>query len=231
MRRFLPALLIFFAAASFADEQIVTAFNATYSLHKGSLQVGEANLSMAQNDANMHWQLSSKATGIYALLTSKKPYSESTLKRSGNDYQLASISVSDNHKDQVTESAQFNWRDKKLDVQRKGKSKVLTLGNSVFDYLSIHWLSAQMTLNAVSKTEIDFYRKGKLVKSTLKLIGLSKINIDDKSRSLRLYEQSFKASKTTYQYYYDLKNPLLPIKIERIKPGKDSTVMIFKHLN
>ena len=231
MRSFLLGLLIILSSASFADAQTVTAFSATYSLHKGGLQLGEADLSMEQADTNMRWQLSSRATGMYALLTNKEPYSESILKSSGNDYQLASITVSGNRKNQPTESARFNWSEKKLEVQRKSKSKVLTLKNRVFDYLSIHWLSAQMTLNAGSKTEIDFYRKGKLVKSTLKLIGMSKINTKDKRLSVRLYEQSFKKSKTTYQYYYDLKNPLLPIKIERIKPGKDSTIMLFKHLN
>lgn len=231
MRSFLLGLLIFFASSSLADEQTIKPFNATYSLHKGGLQVGEADLSMEQADTNMRWQLSSRATGIYALLTDKKPYSESILKSSDDDYHLASISVSGNRKDQPTESARFNWPDKSLEVQRKGKSKVLALRNNVFDYLSIHWLSAQMTLNAGSKTEIDFYRKGELVKSTLKMIGVSKINTQDKIRSVRLYEQKFKKSKTIYQYYYDLKNPLLPIKIERIKPGKDSTIMLFKHLN
>ncbi len=231
MRSFLLGLLIFFASASLADAQAITAFSATYTLHKGGLQVGEADLSMEQLDGNMRWQLNSRATGMYALLTDKKPYSESILKSLGNDYQLSSVTVSSNRKNQPTESAQFNWSKNKLEVQRKGKSKVLTLKNSVFDYLSIHWLSAQMTINAGAKTEIDFYRKGKLVKSTLKLIGESEINTKDKSRSVRLYEQSFNKSKTIYQYYYDLKNPLLPIKIERIKPGKDSTILLFKHLN
>jgi hypothetical protein len=231
MRSLLLCLLIFVASAGLAGEQAISAFSATYTLHKGGLQVGEADLSMEQLDGNMRWQLSSRATGMYALLTSKKPYSESFLKSAGNDYQLASVTVSGNREDQPTESARFNWSENKLEVQRKGKSKVLTLKNNVFDYLSIHWLSAQMTINAGSKTEIDFYRKGKLVKSSLKLIGVSEINTKDKTRSVRLYEQSFKKSKTRYQYYYDLKNPLLPIKIERIKPGKDSTIMLFKHLN
>ena len=88
-----------------------------------------------------------------------------------------------------------------------------------------------MTINSGSKTEFDFYRKGKLAKSTLKLIGVPEINTKDKTRSVRLYEQSFKNSKTKYLYYYDLKNPLLPIKIERIKSGKDRTILLFKHLN
>jgi len=227
----LLGLLIFFAPAGLADTPAISAFNATYSLHMGGLKVGEANLSVEQLDANMRWQLSSKATGIFALLTGKKPYSESILNSSGNAYQLASITVSDNRKDQPTESVRFNWPEKKLEVQRKGKSEVLTLTNSVYDYLSIHWLSAQMTLNADSKTEVDFYLKGKLVKSTLKFIGVTDINIRDKSLSVRLYEQTFNNSKTRYEYYYDLKNPLLPIKIEQFKPGKDSTIMLFKHLN
>ena len=231
MRSLLLGLLIICSSVGLADEQTITAFNATYTLHKGGLKVGESDLSMEQLDAGILWQLSSRATGIYALLTDKESYSKSILEASGNDYQLTSIMVSDNREAQPTESAFFNWPENKLEVQRKGKSKVLVLRNSVFDYLSIHWLSSQMTINAGSKAEIDFYRKGKLVKSMLELIGVTEIHIKDKIRSVRLYEQSFKKSKTRYQYYYDLKNPLLPIKIERVKPGKDTTILLFDKLN
>ena len=231
MRSFLLALIIIVAPAGQANEPIISAFSATYSLHKGGLQVGEADLSMEQHDGHMRWQLSSRASGIYALLTEKEPYSESILKKSKSDYQLTSITVSSNRKDQPTETAEFNWSSNRLKVNRKNKSKTLKLKNNVFDYLSIHWLSAQMTIYAGTKSEITFYRKGKLLKSTLESKGIVEINTKDQSKSVHLYEQSFKKSKTRYRYYYDLENPLLPIKIERIKPGKDSNILLFKHLN
>jgi len=231
MLKLILGLLLLSSATCFAGEPTIAAFSATYKLYKGESEVGESELSMQLSDRRVRWQLSSRATGIYAILSNKKPYSESILKRAGDSYQLASIQVSDDGKDKPEESALFDWQKKTIEVERKGKSRVLDLGNAVFDYLSIHWFSAQMTLDATKQSTVAFYRKGKLVKSTLKLIGVSEVNLGSQTRSLRLYEQSFENSKTRYHYYYDLQNPSLPIKIERIKPGKDNTTLIFNQFN
>jgi len=230
MRNFLAGLflLIFLPFGSLAAEPSIESFSAVYTLYKGGLKVGESELTVERFDSGMRWQLNSHASGMYALLTNKKPYSESVLQRSGKIFQLASIEVSNNRQDQPIETARFDWHKKNLNVHRKGKSKELKLASSVFDYLSIHWLSAQMTINNSTKTDFDFYRKGKLVRSTLKLLGEPEINIKEDKRTARLYEQSFKKSKPRYRSYYDLKNPMLPIKIERKIPGKNSTIMLFE---
>ena len=228
--RFVLLLLVLVPTSSLADAPSIAPFSAIYTLYKGGLKVGESKLTVELSDSDMRWSLSSHASGIYALLTNKEPFSESVLQRSNESYQLTSIKLSNHQGDQPIESALFDWQKNKLKIKRKGKSKNIKLINTVFDYLSIHWLSAQMTINASTKTDFNFYRKGKLVNSTLKLLGEPEINIKEDTITTRLYEQNFKNSKTRYRYYYDLKNPLLPIKIERKKTGKKSTIMLFERL-
>ena len=213
------------------DNSQPKSFEASYTLYKGNSEVGKAVLSLKTNEDSISWQLETEPTGLYALLTSKKPYSESVMQANAAEYNLASIFISFSRSDEPQESAAFDWQAKKVNVERKGKQKSVSLGNAVYDYLSIHWLSAQMTLNAGTKTEFDFYRKGKLWRATLLLSGQTQLELnEDNTKAVHCYQLTFLKSSRQYEFCYGHDNPFMPLKITRIKSGKKPSVLLFKKL-
>ncbi len=78
--------------------------------------------------------------------------------------------------------------------------------------------------------EFDFYRKGKIIRSSLKLIAQSEVKIGGETKETKCYMQTFASSRSKYHYCYDLDNPLLPLKIENTKPGRDPTIILFNKL-
>ncbi len=213
-----------------AGIQAAQAFEAEYTVYKGSRKVGEAVLSLALSENAMRWQLETEPTGIYALLTNKKPFTESVMHKNGNDFRLASILVSISRDDEPQETAHFYWQQQQIEILFEGLQKQRFLQNAVYDYLSIHWLAAEMTRSAGSRIEFDFYRRGKLIRSTLSLTEQSELEINKKTKSVICYKQTFQSSSRKYRYCYDSTNPLLPLRIEKMKSGKKSTIMLFKGL-
>lgn len=209
-----------------ADDDALNSFNASYKVFKGDKQIGEATLKVEKTLARVRWQMTTIPGGLYALITSKKPYSESIMRRSKGDYRLSSVKISTDIKDTPEETAVFNWRQSKMTAARKNKQVNLSIKNDAYDYLSIHWLSAQMSLAQANRYDLVFYRKGKLMNSTLTRTGTEALDIDGKTVNTTVFEQSFEGSSRRLTYHYDLKNPWLPIRIERNKKGKKPTILL-----
>ena len=232
MVKFLAGLLLLVVASSGISAELqIRPFDAEYALYKSGLKVGEATLELDKNDNGLRWRQSSEPIGIYALFTNKKPLSVSILERFGKDYRLARIRLSITRAEQPDESVILNWSKQQMKIKRKNTSQFIALKNTVYDYLSIHWLAAQMTVNNGSSSVFDFYRKGKLVRSKLMLLGQVTLDINDQVQTVTKYRHSFPASSRTYEYYYGADNPLLPLKIEKFKKGKSSSIMLFERLN
>jgi len=207
-------------------------FEAKYILYKGSSEVGKAVLSLETLEKGIRWQLETEPSGLYSLLTSKKPYMKSVMRTNAAEYSLASIFISLSRDDEPQESATFDWQKQQLNVERKGKQKVVALENAVYDYLSVHWLGAHMKLNSGTKTEFDFYRKGKLLRSTLALTSQTQLEInEDTTMPVRCYQQTFQKSSRKYEYCYGDDNPFMPLKIVKMKSGKKPSILLFKKLN
>ena len=206
-------------------------FAATYTLYAGTSEVGKAVLSLESAENAIRWQLETEPSGLYSLLTSKKPYMKSVMRANAAEYSLASIFISLSRDEEPQESAIFDWHKKQLHAERKGKQKTVALENAVYDYLSIHWLGAQMKLNSGTKTEFDFYRKGKLLRSTLALTSQTQLEINDNVLPVRCYQQAFHKSSRKYEYCYGDDNPFMPLKIVKLKSGKKPSVLLFNKLN
>jgi len=156
---------------AFAEEVPLRAFTASYSLHKGNMHIGAVELSLEPFEQLWRWRLSTRARGIYAMLIHKKPYSETTFSHDKDDVRLQQIVISDEKDDEEYESANFDWEARRMKVLRKGKRGKVALVAEVYDYLSIHLLAAAMQQHQRDEETVDFYRKGKLVKSTLVYLG------------------------------------------------------------
>ena len=198
-----------------ASEVPLRAFTASYDLTRGGMNLGTTTLSLKPVKELWRWRLTTRARGIYSMFIHKKPYFETTFSHNQDQIRLQQIVIADeNNKDKI-ESASFDWKSGQMRVLRKGKQASVALTTGVYDYQSIHLLAAAMQLQDLENATVSFYRKGKLVESRLIFRGKGSIEIGGKDIDARIYEQTTAGSKTRVKYFYDEKNPLLPLLIER----------------
>jgi hypothetical protein len=171
-----------------------------------------------------------KARGIYKWFTSKQPYVETSFSRLENEFRLHEILIADRGSKKNLESARFDWIKGELEVMRKGKQRQLQLGDGVYDYQSIHLLAAAMNQQQLKTATVDFYRKGKLVKSRFVYSGQQPVEVNGKSVQANVYEQVVVRSKSKIKYYYDVDNPLLPLRIERLESGESPAVLTLRQV-
>ena len=200
-------------------------FSASYDLYQGGMHIATAELSLQKLDGLWRWRMSTQSRGIYSLFINSSPYSETTFTQVNNDIQLQRILVTDAANDKKNESANFDWSQGTIAVLRRGKQKKLPLDANVYDYHSIHLLTAAMQLRQQKTTTVDFYVKGKLVKSRIAYGGTGKVNISGESIDAVIFEQMMARSNSKIKYYYDAGNPLLPLRIEKLESGESPSVL------
>jgi len=214
-----------------AAEVPLRTFTASYDLHQGGKHIAVARLSLQGSDELWRWRMTTKARGIYALFISKSPYSETSFTQNDNDIQLQQIVVADSTDKKKHESANFDWKGGSIAVLRRGKQKQLPLNAEVYDYNSIHLLTAAMYLRQLKHTTVDFYRKGKLVKSKVVYSGEEIVDVNGEAIDALVYEQLIVGSNSKIRYYYDADNPLLPLRIEKLESGESPTTLSLREVN
>lgn len=207
-------------------------FSASYKLYKGKKYIANTELKLERSGEHWRWSSLTTARGIYSWFTRKQPYTETSFSLAGDEFLLREILVTDAGKNKKRdESALFDWEQGRLEVLRKGKRRQLRLESGVYDYQSIHLLAATMERQQMQTAAIDFYRKGKLVKSRLVYGGLHPISVDGTSFRANLYEQEIVGSKSIVRYYYDAENPLLPVRIERLEADESPAILILRQVH
>lgn len=223
-------LLLAFSPTGFALEIPLQPFNASYNLYKGGMNIAIAEIRLERSGEHWRWSSLTKARGIYKWFTSKQPYTETSFSRIENGFRLSEILIADRGKKKSLESARFDWIKGELEVMRKGKRRQLQLADGVYDYQSIHLLAAAMGQQQLKATTVDFYRKGKLVKSRLVYSGQQAVEVNGKSVQANVYEQVVARSNSKIKYYYDVDNPLLPLRIERLESGESPAVLTLRQV-
>ena len=216
---------------AFAEEVPLRAFTASYSLHRGSMHIGTAELSLEPFEQLWRWRLTTRARGIYAVFVHKKPYSETIFSRVQDDVRLQQIVIGDKKDEDKYESASFDWEAGRMKVLRKGKRKNVKLAAAVYDYQSIHLLAAAMQRHQWNDETVDFYRKGKLVKSRLVYLGEEMIDIGDRQIEARVFRHTNEGSRTVIRYFYDANHPLLPLLIENRKGDDSPSILRLREVN
>jgi hypothetical protein len=220
-------LLLQLAPMAFAREPL-SAFEANYELFYGKTKAGNAKISLTQDGDNWHWLLQTKPTGLLSLLTNKEPYSETIFIKTDDGLKTQQITMSEGgKKDKLLESAKFDWNKQKVDMLRKDVSTSATLSTDVYDYLSVHLLSAKMQNENLQLASVEFYYKGGLIKLQLKQLENAKVTANGKDIDVVVFEQSMQESRTKSIYYYDPATPYIPLKIETTHPEKKTTTMVF----
>ena len=236
MKSHLPALLrILFTLgliSGFSNpgvaQDAITPFEASYSLFVSGMHVANSELSLAQSGPFWRWRLSAKSRGLYAMLSPKKPYSETTFSIADGLYRIDNLLIDDGDGERKVETARFDWQKKQVEIQRKNRLSAEVLQNEIYDYLGINWLTALMSKHGIDSTQFNFYYKGRLIKSALKRIADTHLEFSGKEIKTRAYEQTSTQSKSSLRFYYAAENPLIPLKIEAFKSGEQTSVLLLQ---
>lgn len=229
LRFTLPASLValsLFCATAFAEVPL-RAFTAHYDLHRGNMHFATAELSLAPHENFWRWRLTTRTRGIYTMFYNKKPYTESIFLLDPENMRLHSLELSDEDEidEEEYESAHFDWESGEMKVLRKGTQRRVKLSQDVYDYQTIHLLAAAMQLRGTSETSVKFYRKGKLVDSQLVYQGMTSIEVGSETMEARVYEHRVERSSSVSRYYYNARDPLLPLQVETRKDDDEPTVL------
>jgi|TARA_B110000971_G_scaffold51677_2_gene52338 hypothetical protein len=228
--QWLIGLLLFISSITpaVADGLKLQAFTANYSLHIAGLHVGHSKLLLNQSGDLWRWQTSTKPIGFYRLFSKKKPYSETQFLSGTGRHLIQNIVISDEGDNNLLETAHFNWQERQATILRKKVTSTATISADVYDYHSINWLVANMMNGEESELEVDFYNKGEIVRSNIKRIDNQSIEVNGKNISAWVYEQSTVNSKSSLRYYFNSSKPLVPLKIEKLKPGKKPAILLLQ---
>lgn len=227
----LSLLLLICAAGANAAEVPMRAYSASYNLYKGGMHVANTEIKLQHVGENWRWSSLTTARGVYAWFVRKQPYTETSFHRHEDGFRLQEIIIGDAAKKKTLESARFDWDKDEMEVLRKGKRRQVRLGETVYDYQSIHLLAAAMILQGVETATVDFYRKGKLVKSRFVFSGREQVDINGQSTEANVFEQVVTRSNSKIRYYYDADNPLLPLRVERLESGESPAVLTLREVD
>jgi hypothetical protein len=221
-------LLVFQFLPVASAEVPLVAFEANYELFYGKSRAADAQLSLAQAGDNWRWLLTMKPRGLASLLTSKKPYSETIFSRVDGKHRIQQVIVADDaEKAKEVETAKFDWNSQQVETMRKEVINNQPLTADVYDNLSIHLFSAKMLDENLPQASVEFYYKGRVVKSELKQLDKTSITVNEKNVEVMVVEQSVQDSSTKYTYYYDPATPVIPMKIVSGKPDKTATTWFY----
>jgi hypothetical protein len=214
-----------------ATEVPLRAFTASYDLTRSGMQPGTSELKLEPLEKIWRWRLTTRPSGLLAMVTSKKPYSETTFIREHDQIRLQQIVIVDENDSENLESASFDWKSRQMKVLRKGKRSSVNLTTEVYDYQSIHLLAAAMPLQPLNEVTFTFYRKAKLVKSRLVYRGKGSVKLGDRDTIANIFVQTICGSKTAVEYSYDQQNPLLPLLIESRKGDDAPSTMTLRKVD
>jgi hypothetical protein len=85
-----------------------------------------------------------------------------------------------------------------------------------------------MRMQQLDRATVDFYRKGKITRSELVYVGTGNVDINGNTVNANIFEQVITKSSSKLKYYYSAENPLLPLRVEKEKPGKSPVTLTLR---
>ncbi|MFV2033065.1 MAG: DUF3108 domain-containing protein [Gammaproteobacteria bacterium] len=219
------------ATPALADEVPITPYQASYKLYKGGIQVAKSSLLLEQSGRFWRWRLSTRPKGIYNLFSNKKPYSETTFSLLDGQYRIHNILLADEADDARYETARFNWDSRQVDIQRKGKRRIEDLPAQVYDFHTIHLLTAQMMKDGTQQMEINFYLKGEVLDAMITQTGKVTLEINGSKIETSVFQQTISGRKISSKYYYGPDSRLVPVKIEHTNSKGKTAIMLLNQVN
>lgn len=221
-RTVLPLLIIFFSLN--VQALSLQPFEADYQVYRNDSYVANAHFSLKKKKGEWLWYMKTRPIGIYSWLTRKRPFAESHMQETSLGPRLFLLHSGDYSKKPPKTSSWFDYRRKTIYYMKGEKISQIELPETVYDYHSVHLLHPHMLSTGQLQTGINFYKKGKLLKSTLTLEKDLKISVEQSSKTVDKITQTFENSPKKMIYYYQ-GDTLAPLKIESLKPGKEKVIM------
>ena len=226
------SLLLFLRVQSgLAAEVSLPSFEAIYELYSSGTHVADTRLSLKRdNQQNWWWRTSVRPRGIASIFTRKKPYADTLFSQDSDGFRIHQIKIGNHRSEAPDELVNFDWESGVIKVLRKGKQTRAELPGETYDYQSIHLVAAKMIQENIQERTVFFYRKGKVRQSTLAARGPGSMTVKREDKPALIFDQTIQGSRSTIRYYYDEKNPVLPLRIEKSKSGERQSTMILQRI-
>ena len=201
-----------------------TPFSARYHVYRGDIHVANSQFKLTKERSEWVWFMQTQPRGIYSWITRKKPFAETRMQKSGQTIQLLLERTGDYPKKAAKRNTWFDHANNTIYSMNGQQISKLEMPQDTYNYHSIHLLHPQMLEQDIQQITANFYKRGKLQETYLTLEKQVKLPSKKESFVVDKVVQTFKDSNQKMIYYYQ-GNDLAPLKIEQIKPGKDSSVM------
>jgi len=199
-------------------------FDTRYFVYRGNTHVAISQFSLKKYRSEWVWRMNTGPRGIFSWLTPKKPFAETRMQETANDIQLLLETSGDYPNKPAKRNTWFDHTNKKIYSMKAKEIKQLKLPENIYNYHSVHLLHPRMLASNNVKMDINFFKRGKLLKSTLTLEKQVELPVKKGKMVVDKITQTFKDSGKKLIYYYQGET-LAPLKIEHSKPGKDKSVM------
>lgn len=199
-------------------------FDAKYKVYLGEHYIADSRFSLKNIQGEWIWRIDTHARGIYKLFTHKKPYIETRMQVIDQALKLLLEYSGDYPSKPPKQSSWFDYTGKLIYSMQGDNIKTLKLPDKIYNFHSIHLLYPEMLKQGIDEMTVDFFKKGTLLKTTLKLEKNVPVSNRGKTIIADKVTQTFEGSNKYFIYYYS-PDTLAPLIIEQIKPGKEKTVM------
>ena len=205
------------------DENLPPQFEATYDVYKGSMRVGEMQISLRKNGDEVIYESTTVPVGLAAFFLGEQEFSDhAVLKLFDDNYRTIEfkhvMKGSDKNRD---EHYTFDWVKKQADVAYKDRKSILEIPPHTFDNFSMQLLLMRKPDNQNAENIYSVISKGRLKEYVYKLDGNE--SVDTKLGKLNANKYVRKKNddkKTTYLGWYAESLHYLPVKLDKIENGK-----------
>lgn len=216
------------------NENLPPEFEASYEIYKGSLRVGEMQVSLKKVGEELIYQSKTKPVGMAALFLGDQTINDrAVLRQIDNSYRTIEFrhEMNDKKKNR-NEHYLFDWDNNKASVKYKDESKTLDITEHTFDNYSAQLLlmrefihesnneNAKFSYSVISKGRLKQYE---YQQQETELIT-TKLGEFDSNKFVRKKDND---KKTTYFGWYAEKLNYIPVKLDKFENDKlDVSVQI-----
>jgi hypothetical protein len=199
-------------------------------VYRNNQRVATALFKFSEQNQAWVWHMNTRPVAPYKWLTRKKPFAETRMLETNSGLQLSQESNGDYEDAPATENTWFD-QDKAIIYYTSGeKKRQLNLPDKLYNTQSVHLLVPFMKQQGLNELDINYYVKGKLIKSSLTLESGLKLSRGSSVFVVDKFSQQLEKKDYRMVYYYD-GNSLAPLKIEQLKFNGESSEMWRKSVN
>ena len=199
-------------------------FSHDYMICRGETRVGKATMRLYPQYDYWIWEMRTEPVGWLRFLTRKKPFSETWLRLRDGEPALMLTRSGDYDDKPADRSTWFDDRKQRLYYANRKGTRQLDYRLPLHDILSIHLLYPRLLESPDGTLETDFYKKGKIRRTTLRLERDVPLRSGDDTLILDRVTQTLEGSDKQMVYYYR-RGDIAPIKIEQYKGKTEKSVM------